>query len=229
MNLEYIDLIVNILWILLLVFSTYCLALMSVRVVVNWRYDKKLGVKTQGTRIAGKSRKYNRTESTPYLALVDLHKKYDIDPQKGIVDFGSGKGRAVFMLNKLYGNQVTGVEVNATTVEDANSNLSSYSKLHSNGSKIQFVNRIAEEYEIKENDEVFFFFNTFHVDIFSDVVKKIEEDAEKTGKNPIVILYFPTLPFVSHLYNSSKFKLEQSFCPSSSIFNSERFSIYKYK
>lgn len=226
------ELIYNIAFGFLIVFSVYCFSIMTWRIRFNKKYDEKLGIKTQGTRKAGGDNKYHRTESTPYLALLDLKKKFKIDPKDGIVDYGSGKGRVAIFLHDAYKANVTGVEVNEITTLEAIQNWESYKEKHKDNNistGVTFENNVAEKYKIKDEDKIFFFFNTFHVDIFKDVVKGIEKDAELKGKEPTIILYFPTLPYVKFLQDETRFSLQESFACKGSVFPSERFSIYKYK
>ena len=208
-----------------------------VRNAVNKASDNQLGIETRKIRKAGSSKKYRRTESTPYMALNLLAErlqendfKFKDGEEMQLVDFGSGQGRVAIVLNSKLGINVTGVEVNETTHKEAVDNYEKYKvKNTETHGVVSFENTIAQNYEFKENDNTFFFFNSFHVDIFKEMVAKIEKHAEETGKEHRIILYYPTLPFVLHLHDESKFYLMDSFKDSGALFNRERFSIYSTK
>ena len=208
-----------------------------VRSKVNKEFDKNLGIETRKIRKAGSSKQYRRTESTPYMALDLLAERLQDDDLKfkdgeemQLVDFGSGQGRVAIVLNAILGINATGVEVNETTYKEAVDNYEKYKaknpKAHG---VVSFENTIAQNYEFKENDNTFFFFNSFHVDIFKEMVAKIEKHAQETGEEHRIILYYPTLPFVLHLHEESKFYLMDSFKDKGALFNKERFSIYSTK
>ena len=197
------------------------------RVYSNKQFDKKFNIKTQGTRKAGTSNKYNRTESTPYTALLDLKENYYIPEDFGIVDYGSGKGRSTIMLHHLYKSNVTGVEVNTETCNESIANYESYKKLHKNEVKteVSFVNDIAENYKIKENDNVFFIFNSFHSSVLNGILEEIIKDSEENFKNPIIILYYPTKKFMKTMekYN---FIINKEIKTKHSVLSSEKFIVY---
>lgn len=209
-------------------FTVRSFFLIGLRIYSNGQFDKKFNMKTQVTRKAGTSSKYNRTESTPYTALFDLKKNYHIPENFGIVDYGSGKGRSTIMLHHLYKANVTGVEVNYETYKESIENYENYKKSHGsqNANAVSFVNDIAENYEIKKDDQVFFIFNSFHPSILTGILEKITIDAKDNSKNPIVILYYPTKGF-KKVMNEYGFEVEIEIKTKRSVLTTEKFIVYR--
>lgn len=219
--------IAQIIAIVTVLFTIRSFFLIGKRIYSNKKFDKKFNIKTQGTRKAGTSNKYNRTESTPYTALLDLKENYHIPENFRIVDYGSGKGRSTIMLHHLYKSNVTGVEVNSETCNESIDNYKNYKKLYKNevNTEVFFVNDVAENYKIKKDDNVFFIFNSFHFSILNGILEKIIRDSKENFKDPIVILYYPTKKFMKTMkqYN---FTINKEIKTRQAVLPSEKFIIY---
>lgn len=223
---DYIS-IISIIIILLFLHSVY---LLIRRRNANIRYDKMFGIDTRGLRDWSKGKLYNRTESTPYLALSSLTKRYKINPKDGLVDFGCGKGRVAIYLHDKYKIPVTGIELNNLTYNEAVKNVESYLDKHEmiNEGTLQIKQDYAEDYKIKENENKFFFFNPFDVSIFKKVVNNIIKDAEENNKEVEIILYYPLRSYMKFLRKETPLQLVQRIRASGSIGHREKFLIYKF-
>lgn len=223
---DYISIISTII-ILLFLYSVYLLVR---RRNANIRYDKMFGIDTRGLRNWSKGKLYNRTESTPYLALRSFTKKYKMNPKDGLVDFGCGKGRVAIYLHDKYKISVTGIELNNLAYSEAVKNVESYLDKHEmiNDGTLQIKQEYAEDYKIKENENKFFFFNPFHVSIFKKVVNNIIKDAEENNKEVEIILYYPLNSYMKFLRKETPFQLVQRIRASGSIGYREKFLIYKF-
>lgn len=218
--------IVDIVVILLFLWIIY---LMIKRVFVNKKNDEKLGIKTTGTRSWGRGSLYNRTESTPYLALKSLSEKYTMNSGDNLVDFGSGKGRVAIYLHDKYGIPVTGIELNDLTYNEAIENVNSYvDKKGSSKYEVRIEKEYAEKYKIKPNENKFFFFNPFDVSIFEKVVKNIIDNAIENNKEVEIILYYPLSSYQDYLTQKTPFKLHEEISASGSIGFREKFLVYKF-
>lgn len=194
------------------------------------KYDAELGIKTTGYRYMDNQKLYNRTESTPYLALKTLVDKYNVSEGDELVDFGAGKGRISIYLNKSMGIPVTGVEINKITFDEANNNLKNYHKQSERSpSEVSFVLDYAEEYQIKEQENIFFFFNPFHIEIFKKVTANIISNAEKHNKSVDIILYYPMNGFQQYLNENTAFELVKNFNTKGMISRREKIMIYRYE
>lgn len=209
--------------------SIYTISLPFVRLVADRKYDSKLAIHTTGIRDWDKDKIYNRTESTPYLALNSFANKYKMSPEDSLVDFGCGKGRvAIFMHNKLNIN-VTGIELNELTYDEAIDNIKIYSNKYPDLNKDLYIGKeYAQKYQIKENENKFFFFNPFDVSIFTEVVSNIIHNSNKYNKEVEIILYYPLSSYKHFLNSKTPFILTNKISAKCSIGFKEKFLIYKY-
>lgn len=138
--------------------------------------DKKLNIETTGLIEwpRGVNLDYFRTESSSYRDLDHLIENYDLRENSHLVDYGSGKGRIVYYLNHQLDIPTTGIEVNKVAFSQLTENYSTYKeKFPKKASNILLLEDKAEEYEVKETDDIFYFFNPFTVNIFEKVIQKL--------------------------------------------------------
>jgi SAM-dependent methyltransferase len=171
--------------------------------------DKLLNVKTTGEQKGFlTSLHYHRYEPTPYSALELFFKEYKLNRYDHVVDFGCGKGRLNFYLNYHFNANVIGIEMNETFYLEALENKQSYLKTFRNrGDRINFYCVLAEEYEIAPNENKFYFFNPFTVQILMSVVKNIMISFEKHQREIDLILYYPSEDYIFYLENQTPFEL----------------------
>ncbi len=166
--------------------------------------DKFLNIKTTGTR-NNKDKHHFRYEATPYSDLYLLFQKVTLNESDHFVDFGSGRGRVCFYVHHLFNCFNYGIEINLSTYHEALLNLENYSGKHDSNDKIQFLMEYAENYEIKEFQNVFFFFNPFTVQIFKKVIYNIIESVNKHPREITIILTYPILDYVSFILQETDF------------------------
>jgi SAM-dependent methyltransferase len=171
--------------------------------------DKLLNVKTTGEqRGFMTSLHYHRYEPTPYSALDLFFNEYILSTHDHIVDFGCGKGRLNFYLNHHFNTNVVGVEMNETFYMEALENKQSYLKNYRKRSeKINFYCVLAEEYDISPDENKFYFFNPFTVQILTNVVKNILISYEKYPREIDLILYYPSEDYIFYLEKQTPFEL----------------------
>lgn len=174
-------------------------------------YDKLLGIKTVGDQQDfNKSLHYHRYEPTPYSALEHLFTKYVLKSSDRVVDFGCGKGRLNFYIHYFLKASVVGIEMNELFYKEAIGNLSSYLKRTKNGKdKIYFHCCLAEEYEIDQLDNRFYFFNPFSIQIFMIIVNNILKSNEKFEREIELILYYPSEEYIYFLENQTSFQIKE--------------------
>ena len=173
--------------------------------------DKLMNVKTGGDQQGfNKSYHYHRYEPTPYSALEDLFDQYQLQSTDRIVDFGCGKGRLNFFINYLYDATVIGVEMNQEFYDEALENREHYINTTGNSlDKIQFLNCLAEDYQVNPLDNIFYFFNPFSVEIFMNVINKILHSIEKSNREIDLILYYASEEYIYYLENSTSFEMKE--------------------
>ena len=74
--------------------------------------------------------------------------------------------------------------------------------------QIDFLCCFAEEYEIKPEDNKFYFFNPFSVLIFIKIVENILASVEEHERPVELILYYPSDDYIYFLENSTPFVLK---------------------
>jgi SAM-dependent methyltransferase len=174
-------------------------------------YDDLLNIYTRGDQkdFYG-SLHYHRYEPTPYSALEILFEQYELKGSDRVVDFGCGKGRLNFYINYRFHSTVVGVEMNETFFGDTIKNRRSYlKKFKKSQDQIHFRNCLAEEYEINFQDNRFYFFNPFSLQIFMIVINNILLSVEKEKRDIEIVLYYPSEDYIHYLNNHSSFQLKQ--------------------
>ncbi|WP_050615189.1 class I SAM-dependent methyltransferase [Bacillus testis] len=195
------------------------------------QYDALLAIMTEGNQQGfHESFHYHRYEPTPYKGLKQLFDSLDLNKNDTIVDFGCGKGRLSFFAHHFYHIKAVGVEMDDGFYKCAELNKEHYFHAH-NGKKqaIQFVHCLAEDYEIRLEDTVFYFFNPFSVQIFMRVVDRILQSVEQHYRDITLILYYGSDDYVYFMENHSLFVLKEEI-PIQGLYEHndyERFLVYK--
>lgn len=173
-------------------------------------YDKLLNIKTAGhQKEAHKSLHYHRYEPTPYSALEELFRTYQLKSSDHVVDFGCGKGRLNFYLHYFFHASVVGVEMSEFLYQEAVENRRSYLKKHKIGKdKISFIRCLAEEYEVAPEDNRFYFFNPFSIQVFQTIVNNILRSVEESERDIELVLYYPSEDYIYFLENQTAFELK---------------------
>ena len=161
-------------------------------------YDKLLNINTMGNQNWNKVSTHNHPyEPTLYVALEELFKNYTLSEDDHIVDFGCGMGRLNFFINHMFNSYVTGVEINEIYFNEALMNKISYKNKKSKD-KINFVCNLAQQYEISPNDNKFYFFNPFSIQIFSKVIDNILQSYENNMRDMDIIMYYPSNEYLDY-------------------------------
>lgn len=197
----------------------------------EYYYDKLLGIKTGGDQNGfNKSFHYHRYEPTPYSALEELFNNYQLTSSDRIVDFGCGKGRLNFFIHYHFRSTVVGIEMNEEFYQEAIENQNSYlKKTKTIDSPIHFYCCLAEDYQVDQLDNRFYFFNPFSIQIFMKTINNILLSVEKFQRNIELILYYPSEDYIYYLENDTSFDLKKEITlPYFYEHNSnERFLIYQ--
>lgn len=161
----------------------------------NEKFEKFLGI--ESTEIVYNNRykdEYYRYEPTSYSGLIcafdEMEKvftKYD-----RLVDFGCGKGRVLFYVNQRFQCEVCGIEVDEELYEIAMDNRSYFNtRFRGSDEKIELICGKAEEYEIRPEDTVFYFFNPFDISVFEQVIGRLQKSVEEHPRRIFVMMYYP--------------------------------------
>ncbi len=199
--------------------------------MIENNYESLLNIKTTGEQSWDETKKcYHPYEPTPYFALDKLLENYSINETDSVIDFGCGKGRLNFYLNYKYNCNVLGIEMDEKFYNQCIVNKKEYiEKSKNKGDKVNFKCIFAQEYKIEDNDNKFYFFNPFSVQIFMKVVDNILISFENNTRNMDIILYYPSDDYIYYLENYTPFiqreevRLDEWYKDD----NQERFLIYE--
>ncbi len=198
----------------------------------NHQYEDFLGI--ESTEIVYNNRyndDYFRYEPTSYSGLIcafdeleGIMTKYD-----RLVDFGCGKGRVLFYVNQRFQCEVCGIEVDENLYEQALDNRAYFNtRFRDTMERIEIINGKAEEYEIRPEDNVFYFFNPFEINIFEQVVEHIMESVKKYPRRVFVMMYYPKEEYV-RLMKYKRFKMFRiAKLPTYEMDWDEKVMIYEY-
>lgn len=172
-------------------------------------YDELLNINTQANKSeVNHSIHYHPYEPTPYNALEELFKHYEVNPSDYIVDFGCGKGRLNFYINYTFHASVLGIEMNEVFYQEAIKNQENYlKKTKRNVETIQFHRCFAEKYEIQPQDNRFYFFNPFSLKVFMKVLHNILKSVEQVPRDIHLIFYYASDEYQYFLDNHPSIEL----------------------
>lgn len=150
------------------------------------KYEKQLGINTHSivnlndlTLASENNDQHHHYQGASYYILFSiLNKLPENIKQKPFIDFGCGKGRALFVAEQCGFTNLIGVDIAQELINDAIANNSLYHKKNAT-SNIVFVFEDATKYSIPSNASVFYFFNPFGEDIMQAVINNIKESVKQ--------------------------------------------------
>ena len=201
---------------------------MGVSLVTEKDYEHLLNIETQGTDKYHTSHLYHRYEPTPYEVLNFLFENYTLNQNDHVVDYGCGKGRLNFYIHHFFQIPVTGIEMNEQFYEVALLNKKNYFKKHPFAQNdITFYCGLGETYPIRSNENKFYFFNPFSIQIFRKIIEKILISLEECYREVELILYYPSDDYQYFLDRRTPFHLKKEITlPNYHKDHRERFLIY---
>ena len=159
------------------------------------RWDKLLHIKTTGRDDSRADQYRYPYEPTPYSVLERLANSGYITKKNTLVDYGCGKGRVDFFLSYQTRCKSIGIEyddrIYAGIIENKKSAVS--------GSRTEFVLGSAEEYEVPEEADRFYFFNPFSVEILRKVMNRIIESYYEMPREIFLFFYYPSDEYMCYL------------------------------
>ena len=156
-------------------------------------WDKKLNIATVGIDDSRADAFRYPYEPTPYSVLERIADSGFLDENSVVVDYGCGKGRVGFFLNRQLGCKAIGIEYDERIFAQAMENLRNY-----RGEGISLLNTRAEDYEPREADS-FYFFNPFSVEILRAVLQNILESYYENPREMRMFFYFPSDEYLGEL------------------------------
>ena len=149
------------------------------------KYEKQLGINTHSIvnldnlTLAGEESDQNHHyQGASYYILFSIFEKLPKETRNfPLIDYGCGKGRALFVAEQCGFTNLIGVDIAKELIEDANANKAIYKKKNQQ-SNIQFLFEDATKYQIPNDSQIFYFFNPFGEEIIQKVIDNIKSSLE---------------------------------------------------
>lgn len=139
-----------------------------------------------GNKCRGKN--YKPTKVRDFKKLMHV---LNFPKDSVFVDLGSGKGRLLLLAAEYGFKRVVGIEFSLELCEQAKRNISIYKEKVGIDADIELVEADIVDYEIKDDENVFFMFNPFDEVITSSVLKNITNSFDKKPRKIWLIYNHP--------------------------------------
>ena len=162
-------------------------------------FDKRYGVNTGGvirkerldTEGANKSAG-NHCMPTPVRTMRSILKGLSPDLSDfTFVDFGSGMARVILVAAEFQLRRIIGVELSPELTRIAKKNINSYKNQKQQCFDLSALCADATEFEIPDDNCVFYFFNPFGPSVMKQVAENIKRSHAARPRKMYVILYHP--------------------------------------
>ena len=151
----------------------------------------------------------NIAQATYYRDLVTLFDQVTLEPEDTLVDFGCGLGRVLFYGNSRHYCRTTGIEADKSIYDKLIENAAGYQKrFYDQEERMRFYNVTAQEYEVADEDNYFYFFNPFSAEIFEKVIENIINSVRRSPRDIYLMLYYPTFEYQRVMRDSRYFVLK---------------------
>lgn len=162
------------------------------------KYEKQLGINTHSIvnldklTLAGENSDQNHHyQGASYYILFSIFKKLPIETKNfPLIDYGCGKGRALFVAEQCGFTNLIGVDIAKELINDANANKAVY-VLKNSQSNIDFLFEDATKYLIPNNAQVLYFFNPFGEEVLQKVIDNIKESVKQHPRKVYCIYLNP--------------------------------------
>lgn len=164
-------------------------------------YEKFFGIKTEQEENEVESQEfYYSYQATSYSSLITIFDKINISSDDTLVDIGAGLGRVVCYCNQRFNCNVKGIEYDKVQYKELQNNIEYYKvRFHGNEDKMHIYNIDALLYQIKPQDNFFYFFNPFNYQILDKMMKKILESAKANPRLITIIFYYITPEYIDYM------------------------------
>lgn len=143
----------------------------------------------------------NYYEGTNAYIFQKMISRVELDPSKvTFIDFGSGKGKAMFMAAERGFRKVIGVEFSIELVEICRRNLEIFKAKSRSKTEFEILHMDASEYEIPADANLMFFSNPFNEAVTEKVIGNILRSYDQTPREVWVVHLHPqgNMAFVRH-------------------------------
>lgn len=127
-------------------------------------------------------------QPTHTIPLKKLFKTLQLNPGKILVDFGCGKGRVLLVASEFDFKEVRGIEFSPHLCSIAEKNCSTFSSKSRTNTNFKVILSDVANYEIQDDETVFFLFNPFDKPVLSKVLHNISNSYTRSSRK-IMIIY----------------------------------------
>lgn len=158
-------------------------------------WDKLLQIKTTGRDDSNADQYRYPYEPTPYRVLERLANSGLVGKKDVVLDYGCGKGRVDFFLSYQTKASTIGIEYDERIYRGALENQ----KNAVSRARTEFVLAKAEEYEVPQEVNRYYFFNPFSVELLRKVMARIIESYYENPRESFLFFYYPSEEYISYL------------------------------
>ena len=198
-----------------------------ISVIEDFYFELKYGISTskivrrEDLDISEKSKQhseeYKPTRIRHFRLLI---KSLDLPKDSVFVDMGSGKGRVLLMASLNNFKRVTGVEISSQLCEIARENKAKFEKALGKQLPINIVNIDVLEYNVQNDENVFYFYNPFDNYIMERIIERIKQSLIDNPRKIWLIINNFT-PFIALIENRYKLLKSKEF-----IYGGTEFAVY---
>lgn len=155
-------------------------------------YEKRLHIRTSRIENPGQGGTDNHHyQGAGYSVLFQaLRTLPEHARQKPFIDYGCGKGRALFVAEQCGFTHLLGIDIAVELLKDASENLKTYPQKNPQ-SRFEFILSDATQYDIPGDAAVFYFFNPFGENIMKKVIDNILASAKSHPRDVYVVYINP--------------------------------------
>ncbi len=158
-------------------------------------WDKLLQIKTTGRDDSNSDQYRYPYEPTPYCVLERLANSGLISKRDVLLDYGCGKGRVDFFLSYQTKANTIGIEYDERIYQCALENQ----KSAVSRTRTEFVMARAEEFEVPQEVNRYYFFNPFSVELLRKVMTRMIESYYEKPREVFLFFYYPSEEYISYL------------------------------
>ena len=198
----------------------FLLSLPGIQLVLLWRadmharwFDWRHGIRTSGDvqpekmRVTGKNlaygRKYNPTALRSGKRVFEELPINDFS-QYTFIDFGSGKGRMLFLASEYPFRRIMGVEYAADLHDIAEQNIRSYRNPRQRCFELVSLNVDAADFAFPLENTVLYFYSPFNRPLMEPLFRRLDESVGAHPRDVVIVYMNPELSDI--IENTKHFK-----------------------
>jgi len=153
------------------------------------------------------SEEYKPTRIRHFRLLI---KDLNLPEDSVFVDMGSGMGRVLLMASMYSFKRITGVEISSRLCEIARNNVVIYKKKLKRSSHIEIVNKDVLQYNIKNDENVFYFYKPFDNFVMEKIIERVIKSLNDNPRKVWLIIN-NFIPFSDMIENKYKLRTIKKF------------------